>query len=370
MDNKCDALFNSSVLSAESLTDNEFKDSLSTSLSEILKVEFRNDPNKQHIKENRNGLNFACPFCGDSATDSYKKRGWFLLDGKFSGHFKCFNCGKYMSISSFFRNFNKELDLSSTSYLSEHTKILDSSSEMSGNDLMTYFGSDNKLNIVKYGVSLDEFQKRLSLEKTDSVHKNYGYRYLVNRCQWKFDNFLYDPNGNYLVILNKADNYVIGFQIRDLTGKRKNKYMTFNLGKLSKIFKKDAEVPEELDRLSTIFNLFNADMSKPVIVTEGPLDSFLLPNAIASSGASKKLDLDILLYYLFDSDKTGNAHAVKMLENGSPVFMWSKLKESLGLPDRKKWDVNDVVQWCRANGHRDPDWLKFFSSDKLDMIDI
>ena len=48
----------------------------------------------------------------------------------------------------------------------------------------------------------------------------------------------------------------------------------------------------------------------------------------------------------YDSDKTGNEHAMKMLQEGYNVFMWGKLKKDLGLPDKNpyssnklKWDI-------------------------------
>ena len=130
--------------------------------------------------------------------------------------------------------------------------------------------------------------------------------------------------------------------------------------------------------LSTVFNIFNIDIYRPVLVTEGPFDAFLLPNCIATSGASKSIGIDLPFWFVYDSDKTGNEHAMKMLQEGYNVFMWEKLKKDLGLPDKNpyssnklKWDINDVIKWCRDNNYKQTIyWSKYFSNDMLDGLDI
>ena len=75
-------IFDTSQLNIKELSDTEFYSELSDKLSYILKDEFPNNPQKQYIKKVSDGLNFACPFCGDSATDNRKKRAHFILKGK------------------------------------------------------------------------------------------------------------------------------------------------------------------------------------------------------------------------------------------------------------------------------------------------
>jgi hypothetical protein len=133
----------------------------------------------------------------------------------------------------------------------------------------------------------------------------------------------------------------------------------------------NVEVPHNLEELSMLFNLYNVDVSKPVLITEGPMDSLLLPNCIAALGASKKINIGIPLYYVYDSDKAGNEHAVKALNAGAHVFMWNKIKTQYGLPERKKWDINDFFIWCNENKKQYPRlWRDYFTNDSLDMLDI
>src|SRR5574344_1921998 len=348
MEDDFNKIFNSSISSLDNskkYTDEEFLNITSSKLETILKEIFPGNYKKQIIKKTKNGLNFACPYCHDSLNDDYKKRGWFLLNGKFSGHFKCFNCGKYTSIQKFFHDWKKDIDLGSIDYLNEHTTNLEYNlnNQTSSIDIIT-----NKEEIEKYGVDINVIKNKLGLKEIEKGSE--GYRYLVNRCQYNFDNFLYDPIGKYIVILNSFEDKVYGIQIRDITGTKKSKYLTLSLQRMhEKIYQDGIQVPDDIEKLSTIFNIFKVNFYKPILVTEGAFDAFLLPNAIATAGASKAINLDMMLYYVYDSDKTGNSYAIKQLTNGNYVFLWSKLKKDFNLPQRNKWDVNEVYIWLRDN---------------------
>lgn len=372
-------IFDTSSLTIKNMSDDEFYEETTSKLSEILQHEFRGIPYKQQIKKTVDGLNFACPFCGDSATDVRKKRAHFILKGNWSGNFKCFNCGKFMKINNFFRAFDVPMSLSAISYVNEHvtnlTPFNTNSNEVTSEVL-------DKSSVIQYSVKKDYIKKYLGLYEIDknNINSVEGYNYLIDRCQYNFNNFLYDPGGKYIVILNIVDtDKVFGIQIRDITGKKKAKYLTMSLSKIhNKILKDDIEIPPNVEALSTVFNIFNIDLYKPILVTEGPFDAFLLPNCIATSGASKSIGIDLPFWFVYDSDKTGNEHAMKMLEKGYNVFMWEKLKKDLGLPNKNpyssnkfKWDINDVIKWCRDNNYTQKIyWSKYFSNDMLDGLDI
>ncbi len=372
-------IFDTSSLTIKNMSDDEFYEETTSKLSEILQHEFRGIPYKQQIKKTVDGLNFACPFCGDSATDVRKKRAHFILKGNWSGNFKCFNCGKFMKINNFFRAFDVPMSLSAISYVNEHVTNLSpfntNSNEVTSEVL-------DKSSVIQYSVKKEYIKKYLGLYEIakNNINSVEGYNYLIDRCQYNFNNFLYDPKGKYIVILNIVDtDKVFGIQIRDITGKKKAKYLTMSLSKIhNKILKDDIEIPPNVEALSTVFNIFNIDLYKPILVTEGPFDAFLLPNCIATSGASKSIGIDLPFWFVYDSDKTGNEHAMKMLEKGYNVFMWEKLKKDLGLPNKNpyssnkfKWDINDVIKWCRDNNYTQKIyWSKYFSNDMLDGLDI
>lgn len=378
MDNS--SLFDTSQLQVKNLTETDFLLESTNKLEDILQHEFKGLPIKQKVRKTTSGLNFACPFCGDSSTDVKKKRAHFLLKGKWAGYFKCFNCGKFMKIPQFFKAFNTSMSLSALSYITTHCTSSQigysggTSSEIASDVL-------NKNMIIPYAIHKDKLKQYLGLvdiDKNNSLSCP-GYAYLINRCQYNFNNFLYDPKGQYIVILNIIDNdKVFGMQIRDITGKRKAKYLTMSLSKIHKnILKDDIEISENIDSLSTVFNIFNINVYNPILVTEGPFDAFLLPNCIATSGANKNIGLEFPFWYVYDSDKTGNEQAMKMLSAGYNVFMWEKLKKDLNLPvknpynKKTKWDINDVIMWCRDTNYTQKIyWSKYFSNSPLDGLDI
>lgn len=379
-DNNSNIIFDTSALTIKELTDGEFYSETTSKLSEILRHEFIGVPSKQEIKKTVDGLNFACPFCGDSGTDVRKKRAHFILKGKWAGSFKCFNCGKFMKIHNFFKAFDAPMSLSAITYVNNKVNANSLTSPVNNNSTADVL---DKSLAIQYSVKRDYIKQCLGLVEIskDDPAAYPGYLYLVNRCQFNFKNFLYDPRGKYVVILNTIDDdKVFGFQARDITGKKNSRYKTTSLSKIHELILKDnIEVPAHIEALSTVFNVFNIDIYKPLLVTEGPFDAFLLPNCIATSGASKSLGIDLPFWFVYDSDKTGVDHAMKMLHAGYNVFMWEHLKKDLGLPkenpyspkNKYKWDINDVIKWCRDNNYTQRIyWSKYFSHDVLDGLDI
>lgn len=294
------------------------------------------------------------------------------MRGKFAGYFKCYNCGKFVSIPKFYNHFEKSLPLDTITSVNTMTQDV-SANGRSGNitiDSMYDMGW-----VEEHCRTLEEFAKHLNLVQVTQHPR--PMKYLKDRCiHYDYKRFLYDAYTDSLVIVNLTpDDRVVGFQIRDLSGKRKVKYTSYNATNMLRNVWHDTttEVPDEIDRMSLMFNIYNVDISRPVIVTEGPIDSFFLPNAIALSGANKSFDGGLEYWFLFDSDATGNKRAMEMLNKGHKVFLWSKLKSDFLLPKRKKWDVNDVMIYVHQHrigeyqvGHIS--WEKYFSDNQMDLI--
>ena len=113
-------------------TEDEFVTEIRTKLQNILKREFPNSPQKQQLKTDPNGFVFACPYCGDSATQQYKKRGHLNLpireesfdssSNKFNYTYKCFNCANFTSIEKFFSDFNETLSIQALRFIQTNKK--------------------------------------------------------------------------------------------------------------------------------------------------------------------------------------------------------------------------------------------------------
>ena len=65
----------------ESVDNEEFRKKVQNLIDEILKERFPSDAEKQQPFPREERYNFACPYCGDSAKDSRKKRANIYYNG-------------------------------------------------------------------------------------------------------------------------------------------------------------------------------------------------------------------------------------------------------------------------------------------------
>lgn len=360
-----------SSLTPNVMNSDDCKNALSRELQPILDNIFADNISKRRIVIKKDSLNFACPFCRDSASNAQKKRAHFILGGKFAGNFKCFNCGKSMKITNFFNAFEKDLPLATVTSVQHMVN----SSTMFTAKTNTNLAAEiiNKDDAKTYSISRDYLKSVLSLYEITPTGTPDAYQYLIGRCQTDMSRFLYSFYYQQIFILNLVDyNHILGLQMRDMTGTAAVKYKTMTCSKIHKLLLRDYNnIPEHIENLSTIFNIFNINLYSPIMVTEGPFDAFLLPNCIATSGANKNFGVNLPFWYLYDSDKTGTEHALKMLKKGYKVFMWKKLKQNLNLPYKNKWDITDVFKWIRDNNYTGKiQWSEYFTSSQLDGLNI
>lgn len=348
------------------LTDNEYTGKLVYLLQPILERRFQGIPAKQKIYKHRDRITFACPYCGDSMKSNYKKRGNFILLGKFANHFKCFNCGEFKRIDEFFKDYKTNLELDVINYISKGITDFSHQSNTKYN-LSLFLDLES---IEKYAIDRQEFLKYFNLVE---VKDSPVWSWLRNRMQFDTSKFLYNPRKNHVIILNLTHTgKILGIQKRLFTGP--TKYLTFKLSKIYELMGKSKEqikgIPDEIDTISQIFNICLVDFDRPVTLFEGPLDSFMYKNSIANAGANKSFPIDITVRYWYDDDKTGIENSLEKINNGEYIFLWSKLKRDLELPQRKKWDLNDLIIYLKINNKSIPRFENYFSNDIYDIIDL
>lgn len=291
------SIFDTSALDVKKLSEGDFFDEVYYKLSRVLDEQFPTVFNKRQIKKETNGFNFACPCCGDSATNTSKKRAHISLRGEYSGYFKCYNCGAFMKISDFFKRYDNPISLGAVTYLNDNIRPLTTIGTQH-DSLEVTAEVFNKELAMKYAINREYLKYAFGWQEISRTNPYAveGYNYLVGRMQTNFKNFLYDYKNKYIIILNNVgDDKVIGLQIRDISGKRKQRYLSYKLDVIYHTLLRmpNIEIPSEINSLSNVFNVFNINIYKPVMLTEGPFDSFLLPNCIASAGASKTIPIDI-----------------------------------------------------------------------------
>ena len=373
-------------------SENNTLDNIKNKIQEILNKKFANDSYiKRKIDVYHDRLNFSCPYCGDSRSDVRKKRGNLYLD---SLRFHCFNCSHSTGINRFLSDFNEELsneDKIAVHEIQQNAKkfekrVSSSQSSMS----MTLL---DKLAIPK-----DILFRQLGIISPykDVTASNYLKSRMINIKDWKY--FAYNPLTKELYILNTSpSDRVIGFQIRQLDPKsHKQRYTSSRLTKIySDVFNKDINgiverlllkeplgqkyIEEEdgvenivanLDRLSGIFNIMNVNLSQPLTIMEGPIDSLAIANSIALQSAAKHLDgfFDEVenVRYLFDNDKTGKEMSLKKMKNHKKVFLWGQYLDMI----KSKTNIKDINDLQKQNLFNIDIIEKCFSDDEFDAMYI
>ncbi len=328
-------------------------------LQEILNNR-HNHYEKRTIVPKSGRWNFACPYCGDSSGDSHKKRGNIYTDKLY---FKCYNCGKYADVHNFLKDFKK--DILDTDEMLFVKAAEESTKRESGTVDPSYLFDVEKLKSIAIDRVLIE--EKLNLKRID---KSSISTYLSKRLQPRMDLFSWNQEREQLYIFHliPGTNLVLGFQIRNF--KSQPKYMTYRLSRIYEMLGKPItpEV-EEVDPMSTTFGILEANLSIPVTVFEGPLDSFLYKNSVATCSTNIDFPVDLsTLRYFYDFDKAGREASIEKLKQGKPVFMWKKFFKEANIdePTNKKMDLTDLVVLAKRKGISLPRLSNYFSGDKYD----
>jgi hypothetical protein len=373
--------------------------SLHEFIKDLLKKRFPNDQLKQEINdEDRDKLNFACPYCGDSIKDSSKKRGNIYHR---NSSFKCFNggCLKWVPLKSFISTFAQKYSLSIPDVKledkseSEHLHIFNKRAEL----IQFLMDPNVKQNILDF----DEIYSRffftpcIDAPADSDIGKYIRNRNLLDAPGFEQSCYYDESKGDriYIFNLDLKTGKMLGFSMRSIdpnyTGSKYNmkSYSEFVETGLIQPISKDILI--KLDTINGFFNILNISFSKPVIITEGQINAMFIKNAIATTGVTKsKSILGTIItkknaLILFDNDKAGKTETMKLLQEGYKVFLWSKL-----IVDLKKQyseyikyineinDVNDLYSFYIKVG--DPKTidefnsiiLEYFSDSLYDLIEI
>lgn len=341
------------------------------SLSEILNKRFSDD-RKRRIKPFTDRIAFACPYCGDSSKDATKKRGNIFVE---SMNYHCFNgdCNTHMGLYYFLKDqgqldkFSVEEIAYMKEQVSQHLAEHGFKKIQISQDIESLI-SDDAMNLT---VSRDFFIERFKLQEIKGSRIE---RYLVQRLQTDFHKFAFDPKKGLLYVFNltKDGSRIIGYQIK--TFNKRNPYLTYKtsgMHKELKIFKdKNKELLEKIDTIATTFGVMNLDINRAITVFEGPLDSFLFPNAVGVCSAKNDFPFEVdSLRYFYDNDETGKDWAMKRMEQGFPVFMWRKYihDNELAAYESKIKDLNDLLIEAKRKSLKLKKFADYFSADKHDI---
>ena len=348
-------------------------------------------PEKRKIKENIDGLQFACPITGDSTKSINEKRGHLYWDTMF--YISYDDDGIKMSFTALCKEFDIEIDIDQRMCIYDHIKS-NISLDVIENDIFY-----SKLDLA---IGLEEMLSVLNSKKSDSPITNIepiitgsrADRYLTKRGILKdYQQNIYQGvyrNGEYfediIIILNKSSNKIIGCQIRNLKDGYKRMFKIYNFEQISKWVYPNREVDEiemiMYNKISYYFNILNVSFDRTITIFEGYIDSIFFQNSIGVTGVGTDMRIlesnNLQIQYFFDNDAAGYKKTEEKLKEGYPVFLWKKLFEDIvnkkKSPDpykllhriNKVKDLNELSILV-ANPYKNLELDKFFSKDILDI---
>jgi hypothetical protein len=364
--------------------DEQLKSKIRSLVKQVV-TEQHSDSNKRMIKEMPGRISLACPYCGDSTTDTHKKRGNLYWD---TLQYHCFNCGQHSDVYGLLKdhhvNFKDRDDtIVVIDYIQEH-KTEANEAEVLEHDIFK--------TIFDLAPTRDELKKAMGWVEIEPGDP--GFFYLRDRMlSNKLDNFLYSPKDKRLVVLNKApQDKIIGLQTRALAKYKNSRYLTYDIEKMYDEMGKELNVTEEelisLKKISTLFGILTVDFQREVTMFEGPIDAMFVTNSIGLATAGRSTDeFDEIptIRYMFDNDETGKKKMMEKLRRGKKIFTWQKFFDDTKINitwekflkglDKEKRDkypreINDLNDLVIASFYTKDNSIKriydYFSDSQLD----
>ena len=286
--------------------------------------------------------NFRCPYCGDSKKHRNKARG-YLIKKKGNYLYKCHNCGVGRSFGNFLKENVPHLY---DEYIMEHYK--------EGN---TGRGTANPAPVLPtFEKPVFKSKSVIDLTPVSELNNSHPARaYLLGRGipEEQFDRLYYCPkfkewtnkqkkvfadtnndDARIIIPLKDRDGNLFGYQGRSLDADAKMRYVTIML---------DEDAPK-------IFGLDKINPEETVYVTEGPFDSFFVPNSIAMCGSDVDLrSLDYQFVFVYDNEPRNKQIVEKIAraaEQGYRVVIFPKSVREKDLNDMVNSGINvkDVIE--------------------------
>jgi len=333
-------------------------------------------------------IEMACPICGDSDKNTQRKRGNLYLNNMY---YVCFNCGEKIGYVQLLEKFNINIELEDKMKIYDHIdkygKTTHSNKDFDLSKLDKIMNLEETINY--YNNKKDDIYDIKPIEKNSAV-----YQYLkFNRKIEIFDN-IYEGTLKItdkwrepvMIILNRYDNNLLGFQIRNLKDeKRKRIYKIYDFQTIYNYVNIDNPINDDkalpYNKLSHFYNILNVDFYDKITIFEGYLDSIFFPNSIGTTGVETDytflLETDELnIRFFYDNDKVGLKKSIEKIEQGYSVFLWKKLFKKLSKGDSKKEfflknnvkDLNDLAKLTKKNIYLDFKLENYFSIDEFDKI--
>lgn len=363
-------------------------------LQEILN---KNQPDlrRRRIIERDNELVTNCIICGDSSkSDGYKNPRAHIYYSNM--RYVCYNSSECScSFTSLLKKFNVDMDLTKKlelyDYIDQNVVYTHNKNDVQFDNLDKLFNVEDLMEFYKNDIN----HKITDLKPLDANSTVGKYIIQIRKISNVTDIFqgVYHISPtwkqNIIVFLNKVNNKVISFQVRNILDGDKRFFKIYDFSKIYKEMYPNTDLDDQerisYDKLSHFYNIFNIDFTQPVNMFEGYIDSLFLHNSIGMIGLNTDLSFllkedGIELRFIFDNDKPGQDKARKMLDEKHTIFLWNKF--FLDYLDNYKGKLNKYELMLKLKDIKDfnalalkfkkPisqlfDFSKYFSNDDLDI---
>ena len=277
-------------------------------------------------------FNFRCPHCGDSQKSQSKARG-FVYKKKNDMFFKCHNCGVGQSLGNLIKFLDPNLY---KEYIFERFKDGKPTKDKPEFDFTPSKELKTRTADEKYLNELESFDKLVQTHPA----KQFVYKRFIPKEHW--DKFFFCPNfyeWTNSIIPNKfpdtrQDHPRIVIPFYDRAGK----FFAFQGRAFGKEQPKYITIKFDESK-QKIYGLDRVDLNKPVMITEGPIDSLFLDNAIALAGADAVVNIQHTQCTMIFDNEPRNKHIVDRMINAVDdkfnLVIWPKSLENK--------DINDMI---------------------------
>lgn len=282
-----------------------------------------------------NTFHCSCPYCGDYSSSAKKKLQRCTIysnDGGESWWTNCFKCGEQAPLEKLLKdhfpdlysdyNFEKFKDNPRKKKIWKKAEPIIPPTRKPRTGILGVLEPVSKL------LPSDPIVSYLKQRSIPEGHYNLFYK--LGRID-----HIKDENRrkklslfNHRIIMpfyDKSKN-LIALSGRDVSGKSKLRYVTFKVDKTAPL----------------IYGLERIDISKPIFVTEGPIDSLFLDNALAASGAAlnnvgKVVDINNCIFIFDNTPRAKEIMGIieKIINANNKIVIWpSNIQEK---------DINEMV---------------------------
>lgn len=285
--------------------------------------------------------NFRCIICGDSQSNKTKKRGFLLTENERVTYY-CHNCNASMSLANLIRQVDSNLfeeyqkERLAEKYISKEVGITAQTRDITKISFPKYLRSHlkylTKISALHYAHPAKKYvdERRIPTKHHHKLFFAEKFKLWVNTIiPDKFDQDSLKRDEARLVIpFIDMDGSLIGFTGRSLKPESKLRYITIAV---------DTEKP-------MLFGLDSINKLQKIYVTEGPIDSLFLPNALAMSSSNnfdglKRFMNDPSKFTIVMDNESKNKEICTIVEKaidlGYNVCIWPSHVEQK--------DVNDMV---------------------------